>query len=253
MEESRMPTERRGAGGNHDEFGRFLSELKHQGSALLVTGEVPPLVRAQALRQLLGVPNATPTRQRILVWVNTRIPLRKCLPTGVGPTDECLRLVTVSELVRTGTATDASPSSPELPPSVSQVTTQSSTTTISLTDGGLASVETAVSEAITECTEQAGTTAPGMIRVGIASLHPLLDLTENDGVVDLCDAIRSEMHACSGMAHFHLPVPDHDPLVDAFEDVVDARIELRHRDGLVPEQRWHTFNSVENTPEWIQL
>lgn len=252
MERLDGPAYRCRPGERYDNFRRFLHELKRKGSTLLVTGEVPPRVRALATRQLLGMQNVNPTRQRVLLWVDTELSLTACLPRGVDPTDECVRLITVPEFVRADCASDEPSSDAELSSSVS-CPIHSATTTIPNTDEDVSSVERAVSDAIAELTEGVDTNSPGVIRVGLISLEFLCDRLEPRAAVELCESIRAEMHACAGLAHFHLPVPDDDALVNTFADVVDARIELRDRDGLVPEQRWHTFHAVKNNPGWIQL
>ncbi|MFC7165406.1 DUF7504 family protein [Halospeciosus flavus] len=209
-------------------FVDVLTELKQNGCSILVTGEVPTAVTAQATRKLLGSPAAE--RRRALVLTDPAQPdPNDLLPGGVDPDDPDVHVVDRRDFYR-GSATGATAGAPGSPLDLDLTTVlRDAVRTLAPPDGY----------------------DPSQLRTGVVSLSPLLDQYGVDpirrDVVDASAVVRD----VDGMAHFHLPSDDED-LVDEFKPVVDAYIELRRRVGHVPEQRWHVPERDFST-QWLEI
>lgn len=207
-------------------FVDVLTELKRNGCSLLVTGEVPPAVTAQATRKLFGSPAAE--RRRALVLTDPAGPEpADLLPGGVDPDDPDVHVVDRRDFYRAEAEPAGAPGAP---------------LDLDLT--------TILRDAVRSLAPPDGY-EPAQLRTGVVSLSPLVDRYGVDPIRrDVVDA-GATVTGVDGMAHFHLPTDDED-LVAEFTPVVDAYIELRRRAGYVPEQRWHVPEK-DFTTDWLEI
>ncbi|SDM00331.1 hypothetical protein SAMN04487949_0460 [Halogranum gelatinilyticum] len=206
-----------------------LSRLKRRGCALLVTGCVGDDVSARLTRRLLGSP--AEQRRRLLVLSGAdadRVATR--LPPGVAASDPDVRVVDVTATDRS-TAVDTPRGAPSdaSGPSAIEVLQVFTDAVDALDDGDL---------------------DPSELRVAFDPLCPLLG-RDDEASARFLRVATALVRDATGMGHFHLPVADDSPRIDALGHWFDARIELRHRDGLAPEQRWH-LPEYGTTP-WVRL
>ncbi|PSP75388.1 hypothetical protein BRC81_15860 [Halobacteriales archaeon QS_1_68_20] len=223
----------RGAG-RDEEFRLRLQELKAQGSALLVVGDVPWDVWVDACEQLLGEGDELP-RQRLLAFTNGSRSIRSRLADhhtgGLGSTTA----------ITTGLARSASaraPVHPEVP-------------VIDLEYDSLTELGGAISGWIQETDARHGPLSPGELRLCVDALGPLLDVHGEAAVFDFLTLTAARARAADGMAHYHLSVDRHTEVVADLLPTVDALIELGiGADG--PRQRWVLDGGDVESP-WLPL
>ncbi len=215
-----------GSAVKHMTFREWLSGLKVRGCNLLVTGEVPEETSAAFSRTLFGQGRRT----RILGLVNpTTMDAESYLPRS--SSEPRTQVIDQRPGNRSATAADS---------------TASQRAPIDRE-----SFRSALVSAIEAHNDRSDGFEPAELRVGIDSVEVL---EMNDDLVSLTQFLRgitALVRGVHGMAHYHLRVPDDDPLVDELSPLFDARIELRKRPGRA-EQRWHvpTFNE---TTHWVEL
>ena len=206
-------------------FTEWLSGLKTSGSNLLVTGEVPEMTSADFSRTLFGRGGRT----RVLGLVDPSTPAAESylpVPTGNPQT----RVI-------------------DRRPEDRGLTSRSSST-------GQLSIDrqtfrSEVVSAISSHEELNDGFAPAELRLGLDSVEML---ETNDDLVSVGQFLRgltAIVRGVRGMAHYHLRVPDDDPMVAELSPLFDARIELRKRPGRA-EQRWHVPN-IDETTHWVEL
>ncbi|SIR32053.1 hypothetical protein SAMN05421858_2239 [Haladaptatus litoreus] len=218
-------------------FSNLLAELKTGGCNLLVTGQVSERVSARATRTLLGDPAAD--RKRIVALTDsTTRHVEPCLPTGVRLDSSDVWVIDQRNGERS-TPTSASVSDVELP------TRQDGQNELwNLAEEIVLAI--GFFDTTTDGLEPAG------LRLSVDSLSFLAEQhsrTEFECFLRMLTAIIRGVRA---MGHYHLPIADDDPLVTELSPLFDARIELRQRDGLVPEQRWHV-PTYERSTNWVRL
>ncbi|MGA9401686.1 DUF7504 family protein [Haladaptatus sp.] len=210
----------------HVTFMEWLSGLKARGSNLLVTGEVPKETSAEFSRTLFGQGERT----RILGLINpTTMDAESYLPgTSNGPETQ---VIDQRPEYRAATADDSTAARP--------------------TDIDRESFRSALVSAIEVHNDRNGGFEPAELRLGLDSVEVL---EMNDDLVSLTQFLRgitALVRGVNGMAHYHLRVPDDDPMVDELSPLFDARIELRKRPGRA-EQRWHV-PTLDETTDWVEL
>ncbi len=200
-------------------FTEWLSGLKTSGSNLLVTGEVPEMTSADFSRTLFGRGGRT----RVLGLVDPLITVAESylpVPTG-NPQTRVIdrrpedRGLTIEEF--------------GVPDNCSHRPTD-----VSL-GGGLRYQFTRGAKR--------RVCARRIWRFGLDSVEML---ETNDDLVSVGQFLRGPtalVRGVRGMAHYHLRVPDDDPMVAELSPLFDARIELQKRPGWA-EQRWHVPNSM---------
>ena len=207
-------------------FAEWLSGLKTSGSNLLVTGEVPEMTSADFSRTLFGRGGRT----RVLGLVDPSTPAAESyLPTS-------------SRDSRATRVIDRRPEDRGL-------TSRSSSTGQPPIDRQTFRSE--VVSAISSHEELNDGFAPAELRLGLDSIE-MLEI--NDDLVSVGQFLRgltAIVRGVRGMAHYHLRVPDDDPMVAELSPLFDARIELRKRPGRA-EQRWHVPN-IDETTHWVEL
>jgi hypothetical protein len=204
------------------EFARYLHELKERGSNLLVTGNVPDDVTARATRTLFGQGSR---RYRVLALLDSTRPI----PESLSADEDHVWVVKLADEERSVPASASDAVSAENP-----------------TD--LDSIRREIATAAAFYDDRFGELGPSELRVGVG-----LDAEEEvDSIEQFIDRTAEIVVEHRGMAHYHLPKPDDDPLVSELSPLFDARIELRQEPGQPPEQRWHV-PSFDKTTIWVRL
>jgi len=219
------------------EFQEVLKRLKHDGCNLLVTGAVSEDVTVQATRTLLGAPNAE--RKRVLALADSRrANATERLPTGVDSDDSDVWIIDQQACQR----------------SVPQAA-QSADVDFPTAGDDRAALDYLREEvilAIDHFQNANGGLDPSELRLSVSSLGRLGHERDPDTVAEFVRSVSAMVRGVRGMAHYHLARPDDDDVVDRLSPLFDARIELRKRDGMPTEQRWHVPKH-ERTTDWVRL
>ncbi len=228
-----MTTELRFRGDEtHASFQAWLQGLKQQGSNILVTGDVPDLVSANAARTLFG----DGRRYRILGLIDRTITAPES------------RLPEVADVYDSRTwVIDQRHGERSVPPAAIEVTSHLEP----LQQENVHQLRDEVQTAISFFEEHFGALDPAELRVGVDSLYPLVQRNVPATIQSL-RTLTATIRGVSGMAHYHLRVPDEVEIVEDLTPIFDARIELRRRPGMKPEQRWHVPD-LEETTVWVEL
>jgi len=219
------------------EFQEVLKRFKSEGCNLLVTGAVSEDVTKHATRTLLGSPDAD--RKRVVALSDTRDEnVSERLPPGVDPDGPDVWLIDQQAHQRSVPAAARS-GDLDLPAGVES-------------QDDLTRLREEIVAAIDFFDETTGGLSPADLRLSVASLDRLTHEHETSDVVRFARSVGAMVLGVRGMAHYHLPRPDDDDLVDRLSSLFDARIELRKRDGLPTEQRWHVPEYGQTT-DWVRL
>ncbi|MFC7156676.1 hypothetical protein ACFQPA_14625 [Halomarina halobia] len=230
-------------GDGEDEAARFaaeLTDLKRRGCHLLVTGIVSDAVRARQTRNLMGSPRFP--RCRLLALVDGDLSrARTYLP---GNLDAQSPRVSVLDFSTTrasgGTVGETTSPWPSTPGGDASVPGDE-----------LSVLRMAIEREIVDGLPAAGP-VPGRLRVGVLTLGALLDTYGVERIRSFVGALGRSVRAASGMGHCQLPLAPDAAETEALLPAFDARVDLRHRDGWPPEQRWYLTTSGETT-EWMLL
>jgi hypothetical protein len=203
-----------------------LRELKRRGCVLLITGAVAETVTLQATRRLSGDPWCD--RKHVLVVTGrSEVDIADGLPPGVKRNGSNVRVIRPSDAELDDSPWD---------------------------DGRteLQYIRAELLEAVGYFDDMASGLSPAELRVSIASLERLLETNDYGTVTLFLRTIMALVRGVSGIGHVHLPVPDDSRRVARLSPLFDARIELRRRDRLVAEQRWHVPIG-DATTRWEKL
>lgn len=223
--------------GSAPSFSELLSELKTDGCNLLITGEVSERVSARATRTLLGDPAAD--RKRVLVLTDsTTRRVEPCLPVGVRLDSTDVWVIDQrndERSIPTG-ARIADVEHPSRHENRNELwnLAEEIALAISFFDTATSGLE------------------PARLRLSVDSLSFLAEEYTQMEFECFLRMLTAIVRGVRGMGHYHLPMADDDPLVAELSSLFDARIELRQRDGLVPEQRWHV-PAYERSTNWVRL
>lgn len=223
--------------GSSSEFQEALRRLKREGCNLLVTGAVSEDVTVQATRTLLGAADAD--RKRIVALGDSRQGnVRDRLPQGVTDDDPGVWVIDQQARQR----------------SVPQAARAAGTDLPSATDDrdALERLREEIVVAIEYFDGLEGGLTPAELRLSVSSLGRLVHEHDASEVARFVRGVSAMVRGVRGMAHYHLPRPEDDEVVDRLAPLFDARIELRKRDGLPTEQRWHV-PECGRTTDWIRL
>ena len=219
------------------EFQEVLKRFKQEGCNLLVTGAVSEDVTVQATRTLLGSPDAD--RKRIVALGDSRRRnVRERLPPSVAPDDPDVWIID-QDATQRSVPKAAKSADVELPTPTDDRTV-------------LNRLREEVIVAIDYFAEANDGLSPSELRLSVSSLDRLAHEQDADAVARFVRSVSAMVRGVRGMAHYHLPRPDDDEVVDRLSSLFDARIELRKRDGLPTEQRWHV-PEYEQTTDWVRL
>lgn len=223
-------------GGNASpEFHEVLADFKRRGCNILVTGRVSETTTNRTTIQLLGA--TTEERKRILVLTDatTRYAGAK-LPASTTTDDADVWVIDWGDDERAvGTM---------LTPTVSRPTASS--------EVNLRNLRSDIVTAVSFFDEWAGGLDPSELRLSLDSLVKPLERYDRETVEQFLRIVTALVHGVSGMAHYHLPLPDDDEMVRELSPLFDARVEVKQGDGLVPKQRWHV-PEYDQTTNWVQL
>ncbi|WP_128475747.1 DUF7504 family protein [Halorussus pelagicus] len=218
-----------------NEFQEVLKRLKRDGCNLLVTGAVSEDVTIEATRTLLGAPTAE--RKRILALADSQSEnVRERLPSGVESEDPDVWLVD-QETCQRSVPKAAESAATHLPADESD-------------RSPLGRLREEIILAI-DFFADAGLD-PSELRLSVSSLGRLTHEHGPDRVARFVRSVSAMVRGVHGMAHYHLPTPDDDEMVERLSGLFDARVELRKRDGVPTEQRWHVPEH-DQTTEWLRL
>jgi hypothetical protein len=223
--------------GSNCEFQEVLKRFKHDGCNLLVTGAVSEDVTVQATRTLLG--SADAERKRVVALADSGSEsVGERLPPGVdssGPdvwlVDQQTQQRSVPKAVRSADV--------ELPTATDDRDT-------------LGDLREEIVVAIDYFDEADGGLDPAELRLSVSSLDRLAHEHDPDEIARFVRSVSAMVRGVRGMAHYHLPRPDDDEIVERLSPLFDARVELRKRDGLPTEQRWHVPKFDQQT-DWVRL
>jgi hypothetical protein len=220
-------------------FAQALAGLKRRGSGLLVVGAACSETHVAACRRLLG-DDASAERRRLVV-------LADGVP-GAG--------------VRTGEAETSDVHVIDRRPDTRGATTVESA------GSGPTDVESLRREmvaAVESFDREADGLAPAELRVCVDSLRALVETYEECEVRAFLQSVVEETRSRGGMIHVHLPATADSEVVERFEPLFDATVEVRvtdrgdlddhaveHSGPVAVEQRWHLHDEDIET-DWLPL
>ncbi len=224
-------------GGNGPrEFSDVLADFKHQGCNILVTGRVSETTTNRTTMQLLGA--STEERKRVLVLADTTAQYANSkLPGGANADDSDVWVIDWGDNERSASGSMTAPPVPRL-------TTSS--------EDSIRELRSDIITAVSFFDEWAEGLGPSELRLSFDSLIKPLERYEQETVERFLRTVMALVRGVSGMAHYHLPVPTSNPVVQELTPLFDARVELRQTNGLVPEQRWH-IPEYDQTTNWVRL
>jgi hypothetical protein len=219
-------------------FASKLTELKQQGAALFVVGNIPANKYTEACSKMLGNETVA-NRRRLFIATDSDLPSvtnRFTTDTSQFPSDTA-RLVTWGAKSRSAAV---STSTVESPMPTSQVSTAS-----------LGELGVAISEEIDEFETSPDDLDPAELRICFDSLQSLLCEYTQGSVFHFLHVLVGRVKNVQAMAHFHLPMAWKSKTVQLLSELFDATVELRIIDDRV-QQRWHLRDSGI-TSVWLDL
>ncbi|WP_435153085.1 DUF7504 family protein [Haladaptatus sp. DFWS20] len=221
-------------GGSSPEFQDVLSEFKRRGCNILVTGRVSETTTNRTTIQLLGA--STEERKRVLVLTGTTARYANSkLPAGTTTDDPDVWVIDWGDDERA--IIDAVPM-----PTVPKPTS----------GDGLRELRSEIVTAVSFYDEWADGLGSSELRLSLDSLTKPLEQHEQPAVERFLRTVTALVQGVSGMAHYHLPLPDDAEIVQELSPLFDARVELRQTESLVPEQRWHV-PKYDHMTNWVRL
>ena len=211
-----MGHERRGEPVDGEAFSRALSSLKERGMTVLVVGAEACGAHEAVCRRLLGDEG----RPRHRVFVSVDADSRTHVESIVSA-DGSVRSIDYEHL-RARTADDP-----------------------------LGALNLELIRTIDEVEDEAGTLAPGELRVCVDSVRPLLDVHDTEAVFRTIHAMTARIVGASGFGHVHLPVDASHEAATLFPPLFDAVVDVR-TDGSVHEHRWR-LRDEGVTSGWIPV
>ncbi|WP_266076320.1 DUF7504 family protein [Haladaptatus caseinilyticus] len=221
-------------GDSSPEFHTVLSEFKRHGCNILVTGRVSETTTNRTTIQLLGA--STEERKRVLVLTGTTARyVNSKLPAGTTIDDPDVWVIDWGNDERAITESVPMPTVPR-----------------PVSDDGLRELRSEITSAVSFYDEWADGLGASELRFSLDSLIKPLEQHEQPTVERFLRTVTALIRGVSGMAHYHLPLPDDTEIVQELSPLFDARVELRQTESLVPEQRWHV-PKYDQTTNWVQL
>lgn len=218
----------RGGGGAGGTVEDAVADLKEQGCAVLVTGQVSEEILARECRSLFGGSGAD--RYRVLALTDGR-EATDYLPVS-STSDDATWVINLEDQIRSVAAND-----PYGPPNYDSPST--------------AALRWELGNAITHY--RTNDLDSGMVRLAIHSLSTLLDEDGDEQVYQLLGILNQQIRAINGMSHYIYPVAnDREDISDLMEACdIDIRIQLRKRRGVrLPEEKW-VIPAEDAETEWV--
>lgn len=222
------------SGGSTEEFGERLDESKTRGCSVLVSGTVPPAVERKATRDLLGDPDVP--RKRILAFTGESPESTDWyLPGGIDEDGSDVRVVDRDSRSR---SVPADAKTAALP-------------TAGTRNHGLDSLEREL-ERVVDFFDGRGSLSSAELRLGVVSLNAVLASPDVAALEEFVRTVSGTVRDVRGVGHFRLRLGGDDHRVRALLPFVDVHIELRQREAVPAEQRWHLPKS-DITTAWVRL
>jgi hypothetical protein len=207
-------------------FARTLSDLKREGSNILLVGEGSEGAHEDVCRRLLGEDDDTP-RYRLFV------------------------------LTRDGSGCTATPAASDLGPV--RVVRQAGgpavegdhVLTSTVDSQFVSALGLDFLEVVDEIVADSDGLEPAQLRVCFDSVRPLVERHRSETVFRLLHMMTARIREENGMGHFHLRRSRDDEIVRLLDPLFDAVVEVRTTDGTV-EQRWH-LRDGDVTSDWIAV
>lgn len=217
--------------GRQRQFRRSLQALKQEGCRILLTGDIGVDERAIQSARLFG--KAT-DRHRILAATDLDIDdVRDHLPAQLVEDQPNAEVIRYDE-IRSVSVSDTYGAPP-----------------YANTNNEFAAFRWRLVDAIAR--HRVGRTpSPAELRVGVATLAPLIDEHGTQTVEELVQVVGDETVRSRGMAHYHLGLNADSTAAESLLPLMDVHIELRHREGSSPEHRWTLLDHNVHT-QWIPL
>lgn len=242
--------ERRGSQESVVRFRHRLSDLKRNGSNILLVGTD---ALAAGCERLLGESGAGP-RYRLFVTTDSgpATARRRLRATDPNPDADAAAVVDWRADVRgaaapTGTG-DGSEWGGKPRAGETEVPTLRETTVES---DDLGDLGRAVEEAVERFDAEADGLSPAELRLCLDSVTPLAADYETRDLRRFLLGLTETVEGVNGMAHYHLPGEYGSETVEALEPLFDAVVEVQHAEGQV-HQRWH-LREPDLETDWLPL
>lgn len=220
-----------------------IEELQRDGCNILITGKVSEETITTATCRFLGA--ADEPRKRILALTDSSTQnIDERFPSTIGLGDPNVWLIDQ----RHGQRTVLSPPG----------TTSPSTATVSpipstmRRETNLDGLRQDILDAIANFAVTTTALAPSELRLSVDSLNILLEENDLHEIETFVRIISAAVAEYAGMGHYFLSVASNTEEVQKILPYFDIEVELRKRDGLEPEQRWHLPDYDQKT-QWFRL
>lgn len=208
-------------------FARTLSDLKREGSNILLVGADSDVAHDSVCRRLLGTGDEE-TRDRLFVLTRDGT---EC----VGVPAEVPEAGTVRVVRQAGA-----------PPIEGADVPTATVDSEFLSPLGLDFLDV-----VDEIEAESEGLEPAQLRVCFDSLRGLLERHRSETVFRLVHMMTARIREVNGMGHFHLPFERDSESVRLLNPLFDAVVEVRTAEGTV-EQRWH-LRDGEVTSDWLAV
>lgn len=225
-----------GGGSGYGTLIQNINGLKNEGCNMLVTGRVSDENTMNATRRFLGCPEES--RKRVLALLDgSSRPAEDRLPGDISPGNPDVQVIDYRD--NRFTAAASTPSHPGAPD------------TALPRERHLPEIRREILDSI-EAVAAGTELEPSELRLSVETLNDFFqhhDFTEATTVLRMITSVVTEY---SGMAHYHLPVPSDSETVEKLLPYFDVHVELRKRDRVQVEHRWHLPGPDEKT-DWYRL
>lgn len=232
----------RGGGSVLSNITERTKELQETGCNMLITGKVSEETISKATSRFLGA--ADVPRKRILALTDSSTQnIDERFPDTIGLGDPNVWLIDQ----RHGQRTVVSP-----PDTTLGTVTSAGPRVAGGRETDLDSLRQDIVDAIANFATSGMGLTPSELRLSLDSLNILLEENDSQEVEAFVRIISAAVEEYAGMAHYFLPVNTHTEEVQKLLPYFDVEVQLRKRDGLEPEQRWHLPDCDQKT-QWFRL
>lgn len=203
-----------------------LSELKQNGSSVLVVGQVDEDVHGAACRHLLGAEDAT--RRRLFV-LTRGTDACACSPDSLDE-PHC-------RIVRQASSDEPQDCSDRVESVVE--------------NGTIGELGSEIVAQFDELEADADGIDPAEARLCFDSVDSLVEQYDSEQVFQLLHVVTSRVRQADGMGHFHAQMPRESDHVNLLEPLFDIVVEMKSGEEAT-QQRWHLDGGDVST-DWIQL
>jgi hypothetical protein len=219
-----------------------IADLQENGCNMLITGKVSEETITTATSRFLGA--ADEPRKRILALTDSSTQnIDDRFPATIGLGDPDVWLIDQ----RYGQRTVVSP-----PQTAAGMESTVGPHAIGKCESDLDALRRDISDAIANFASSPTGLTPSELRLSVDSLNILLEENDLQEVETFVRLVSAAVEEYAGMAHYFLPVDSDAEQVRKLLPYFDVEVELRKRDGLEPEQRWHLPDCDQKT-QWFRL